>query len=141
MFLALRMKRLVFSILVGCISALSKADSTVDTPPKATLTNVVFTGNGCPSGKATYTLSPDTTRLVTYFDDFTAYIGPGTKPADHRKNCVLTMDISVPPEWAVRVNDKGTDITGYLDLPDNTVTATFKVGYDAGSTGSEIVCT
>lgn len=109
--------------------------STAETPPKPTLTNALSTGSGCPSGTLHYyfytgTADPNGTyRLTTELDAFTPYTGPATRPADRSKNCMFTATLSVPPEWAIRVNEKGTDVKGYMSNSDRGYTLTFRAQY------------
>lgn len=50
-------------------------------------------GNGCPQGSVTTTLSPDKEVVTFGFDSFQTYIGPGTTVQDRTKNCQLHLNV------------------------------------------------
>jgi hypothetical protein len=75
-------------------------------------------------------------QVITYgFDQFQTYIGPGTKPADHSKNCQLHLNLKYPGGFQYAVVD--ATYHGFARL-DAGVTGTFLTTYyfsqDAGKT-------
>jgi len=117
------------SVFLSSVLAVPTAKSTADTPPKPTLSNVKVAGTACPQGSVSTTLYSD--YLGTWFDSFSIY--PGQSVAESRKTCVLYMDLTVAPEYAIRINEKGTDVSGYLVLPDEGYSAQFRITYIAGT--------
>ncbi|KAI1109490.1 hypothetical protein F5Y14DRAFT_455928, partial [Nemania sp. NC0429] len=69
---------------------------TAPDPSTIIITSVSASGNGCPQGSVTTTLSPDREVVTFGFDKFQTYIGPGTVPADRTKNCQLHLNLKYP---------------------------------------------
>jgi len=65
-------------------------------PTQITIVNAQTSGNGCPQGSVSTNFSPDKTLVTFGFDAFQTYIGPGTVPADHSKNCQIHLTLSYP---------------------------------------------
>lgn len=62
-------------------------------PDQITIISAMTSGNGCPSGTVSTTFSPDKTVVTFGFDAFQTYIGPGTRPQDHSKNCQIHLSL------------------------------------------------
>jgi hypothetical protein len=92
-------------------------------------------GNGCRQGTVTHNLSPDNTVLTLGFDEFQTYIGPGTKPGDHTKNCQIHVNLKYPQGFTFSVLH--STYHGFAQL-DSGVTGDFFSTYffsqDAGHT-------
>jgi hypothetical protein len=89
----------LFLLLVPTLAARLKARQAP--PPNQTIiVNAQTSGNGCPQGTVSTNFSPDRTIVTFGFDSFQTYIGPGTAPADHSKNCQihLTLDCMRQPQ-------------------------------------------
>jgi hypothetical protein len=69
-------------------------------------------GSGCPKGTVTATISGDGQTVSLIFDNYVAQYGPGTKPADARKNCNVQMKLFYPQGWSYTVAT--TDFRGYI---------------------------
>jgi hypothetical protein len=57
---------------------------------------ITVNGTGCPAGSVAANFSQDFTELELIFSDLVARTGPGTVPADWRKNCILAVTVHVP---------------------------------------------
>jgi hypothetical protein len=75
------------------IAELDFRQATAPPPDQITIISAMTSGNGCPSGTVTTTFSPDKTLVTFGFDSFQTYIGPGTKPQDHSKNCQIHLSL------------------------------------------------
>jgi hypothetical protein len=71
-------------------------------------------GSGCPLGSADVTVSPDNKAFTVTYSQFTAQVGPGTKPTDFRKNCQLALNVHVPQGYTYAI--AGADYRGYAHL-------------------------
>jgi hypothetical protein len=94
-----------------------------DTPPdQITIASVQHSGNGCPQGTVSTTISPDRTVITVGFDGFQTYIGPGTSIMDRSKNCQLHLTLNYPGGYRFAIAD--STYHGYAQLDDG-VTGTF----------------
>lgn len=131
---------------------------TAPDPSQITIIESSYSGSGCPQGSVSTSTSPDKTvrarnflrrdnlnesltdfEVITYgFDQFQTYIGPGTKAADHSKNCQLHLNLKYPGGFQYAVVD--ATYHGFARL-DKGVTGTFLTSYyfsqDAAKTVSE----
>ncbi|RYP75929.1 hypothetical protein DL769_003732 [Monosporascus sp. CRB-8-3] len=132
--------RPVIALLLPALVAASPIEWEHDDKPDEKLIKIVgasASGNGCPQGTVTTSLSPDGTESRTphprALDD--TYIGPGTTPADWTKNCQLHLNLQYPGGFQFSVVE--STYHGYAQL-DEGVTGTFLSTYyfsqDAGST-------
>ncbi|KAF1992899.1 hypothetical protein P154DRAFT_540849 [Amniculicola lignicola CBS 123094] len=126
------MKLLTFFFALSYTSVLQAID--IEPIPRPSISNLKFSGNGCPSGSvatALYTVYNTTGsyQVVNTLDSFTPYIGPGTAVRDWSKKCLVNLDISLPLEWRARVNNGGSDVRGFLDLADKDTTGAWKAKY------------
>lgn len=49
-------------------------------------------------------------------EDFTPWIGPGTKAADRRRVCDVSIGLEIDPGWRISANVNGTVMQGYARL-------------------------
>jgi Domain of unknown function (DUF4360) len=61
---------------------------------------VEYTGTGCEGNSAKTGISPDGQAVTSTFSAFVAQAGPGSAPAAAARNCLLMMQIKVPPGWS-----------------------------------------
>jgi Domain of unknown function (DUF4360) len=73
------------------------------------LSTASYGGNGCPSGSASVSVSPDGQELTILFDKFIAL---GNDPVNSRKSCNLSIPITVPQGFQVSLYD--ADYRGYV---------------------------
>jgi hypothetical protein len=71
-------------------------------------------GSGCPRGTADVTMAPDNKAFTVTYSQFTAQVGPGTKPTDFRKNCQLALNMHVPQGYTFAI--AGADYRGFAHL-------------------------
>lgn len=130
--------RPAIALLLPALVAATPIEWEHDDKPDEKLIRIVgasTSGNGCPQGTVTTSLSPDGTVITFGFDAFQTYIGPGTVPADWTKNCQLHLNLQYPGGFQFSVVE--STYHGYAQL-DEGVTGTFLSTYyfsqDAGST-------
>ncbi|KAF2469435.1 uncharacterized protein BDR25DRAFT_228905 [Lindgomyces ingoldianus] len=114
-------------------------------PSQITIIDSSYSGNGCPQGSVSTSTSPDKTVITYGFDQFQTYIGPGTKPADHSKNCQLHLNLKYPGGFQYSVVDAtyhgwarmdagvtGSFITSYYFSQDAAKTSTTRMTATGG---------
>lgn len=90
-----------------------------------------YGGNGCPSGSASVTLSPDAKALSILFDQYSAEAGNGR--SIDRKSCNIAIPVHVPQGMSVSIIE--VDYRGYVSAPAGG-SASFRTEYFfAGSRG------
>jgi len=95
-------------------------------PSQISIKSVSFSGNGCPQGSVSTSISTDKTVVTFGFDSFQTYIGPGTAVADRTKNCQLHLNLAYPGGFNFAVVD--STYHGYAQL-DSGVTGSFLSTY------------
>ena len=84
--------------------------------PHVTLSNVRYSGNGCPSGSVSITMTPNKRAINSVFDDFfTSFSG---KPNQQVRRCKLSMKLSMPKKKRVRLRQ--VRFRGFVELPKNS---------------------
>lgn len=86
-------------------------------PPSAdkiTVEVVAVNGSGCPRGTADVTAYPDGTGFSVAYSHYTASAGPASDPVDIRKNCQISLRISVPQGFTYAVSQ--AEYRGYAHL-------------------------
>ncbi|KAF2004025.1 hypothetical protein P154DRAFT_543505 [Amniculicola lignicola CBS 123094] len=114
-------------------------------PGQITIISSSYSGSGCPQGSVSTSTSPDKTVITFGFDQFQTYIGPGTVPADHSKNCQLHLSLKYPGGFQYAVVDAtyhgwarldagvtGQFITSYFFSQDAAKTSTTKMSVQGG---------
>lgn len=102
------MKKLVsLSLLVGSMGAFAQDTIQLGYP--------AYGGNGCPSGTASATLSPDGQSLSIIFDQFLTEAGPASGKTIDRKSCNIAVPVHVPNGFSISV--MAVDYRGYVGLP------------------------
>ncbi|KAG8159676.1 hypothetical protein KVR01_010313 [Diaporthe batatas] len=102
-----------------------------------TISKVQYSGNGCPQGTVSTSISSDKTVVTLGFDGFQTYIGPGTSIKDRTKNCQIHLTLSYPAGYSFAVVD--STYHGYAQL-EAGVTGTFFSQYYFSSDASN-TCT
>lgn len=74
-----------------------------------------YGGNGCPSGTANASLSPDGKSLSIIFDQFVTEAGPASGRTLDRKACNIAVPVHVPNGFSISII--GIDYRGYVGLP------------------------
>jgi hypothetical protein len=110
----------------------------LDTPPDPALiriTDVSWSGSGCPQGTVSTSLTDDRTTVTFGFDAFQTYIGPGLAVQDRSKNCQLHLTLAYPGGFQFAIVE--STYHGYAQL-EKGITGTFYATYyfsqDAAST-------
>jgi hypothetical protein len=91
-------------------------------PKQIQISSATFSGNGCPQGSASSSLSLDATVVTFGFDKFQTYIGPTYDPTTKTKNCQLHLTLKYPTGFQFAVVD--STYHGYAQL-EKGVTGTF----------------
>ncbi|KAH7410943.1 hypothetical protein BKA64DRAFT_741572 [Cadophora sp. MPI-SDFR-AT-0126] len=94
-------------------------------------------GNGCPQGSVSSTISPDRTVVTFGFDAFQTYIGPTAAQADKTKQCQIHLSLQYPGGFQYSVVD--ATYHGWARL-DPGVTGTFVSSYFFSQAASQ-TCT
>jgi Domain of unknown function (DUF4360) len=127
----MKSKYLALSTIWAAVSA--------QVPPAASvsISNITYSGTGCPAGTVSTILS-DAKDLVTFgFDSFQAMIGPTVPKTDSRKDCRIRMAIAYASGYSVTVSH--TVYHGYTRLDDG-INAKFTTDYDFGTNRGKKVC-
>jgi hypothetical protein len=74
-----------------------------------------YGGNGCPSGTASATLSPDGKSLSVIFDQFVTEAGPASGRTLDRKACNIAVPVHVPNGFSISI--LAVDYRGFVSLP------------------------
>jgi hypothetical protein len=74
-----------------------------------------YGGNGCPTGSASVTLSPDQKSLSILFDQYIVDVGGSSVKMLDRKACNLAIPVHVPQGYSVSVFQ--VDYRGFTALP------------------------
>jgi hypothetical protein len=80
--------------------------------PNARVNSWTYSGTGCPQGSASFQISENAT--VMGLEEFQPSIGPGVPASQRRKECAVTLDMSVDSGFRYRVNGQGTLLLGYI---------------------------
>ncbi|GAB1309914.1 hypothetical protein MFIFM68171_00124 [Madurella fahalii] len=96
---------------------------------------MVYSGNGCPQGSVSVSMSPDADALTIGYDYFHVHIGPGYSPTEKTKDCVIQLTVRNPSGTQFAITD--STYHGYASLDEGLTkiihsTYTFTTGaYDA----------
>jgi hypothetical protein len=75
--------------------------------------SVEYAGTGCEGGTTTG-LSPDKQVATSIFSGFVAAAGEGTPPDEASRNCLLILQVHVPPGWSYSL--ESVDYRGFASL-------------------------
>jgi hypothetical protein len=114
----MKFKQLLAPAILALSSSafLSSALVAQDTPNPnlITIKTIDALGTGCPVGSYSANLSPDKKAFTLSFSEFVAEVGPGIPLSAARKNCSVTLTLSVPAGWQYSI---GTfNYRGFMDL-------------------------
>ncbi|KAK4041925.1 hypothetical protein C8A01DRAFT_45006 [Parachaetomium inaequale] len=84
-------------------------------PEKVRVLGVSLLGSGCPSGTADVQIDATKTLLEVTFSEYIIQTGPGTKAADWRKNCKLTLNLEFDEGFSF--STLATDMSGFAQIP------------------------
>lgn len=83
----------ILSLFLGLAAAAPGAAVPRDAPSKVKIHGISLLGSGCPAGSADVQVDATGTLFEATFSSYEVQTGPGTKAADWRKNCKLTMNM------------------------------------------------
>lgn len=78
--------------------------------------NIIYNGSGCPFGTVAENVSPDKQAFTITFSDFIAEAGPGLPLSSGRRNCQLTIDLTIPQGWQFSISSFDYRGFAFLDL-------------------------
>ncbi|KAK3903489.1 hypothetical protein C8A05DRAFT_43273 [Staphylotrichum tortipilum] len=106
-------------------------------PNEVKIVNVTAIGSGCPAGHAYVNVDATGTVFDVAFDQYIVTAGPGTNPANTRKNCRISINLSFPGGYQFSIIE--TRFTGYASLAEGQ-TGTCRAGYTfSGDSSQEVV--
>jgi len=117
---------LFLPFLAAAVPLTTEATAEVPAANQVTIVSASTSGNGCPQGTVSTTISTDRTVVTFGFDGFQTYIGPGTKTSDRTKNCQIFLNLKYPGGFTFAVLQ--ATYHGYAQL-DTGVTGTFLSTY------------
>lgn len=74
-----------------------------------------YGGNGCPSGTASASVSPDGKSLSVIFDQFVTEAGPASGKTLDRKSCNIAVPVHIPNGYSISI--LAVDYRGFVGLP------------------------
>jgi hypothetical protein len=83
----------IFTALLAVVAASPLAAERRDKPSKVKVHGISLLGSGCPAGSADVQVDATGTLFEATFSEYEVQTGPGTLPADWRKNCKLTINM------------------------------------------------
>jgi hypothetical protein len=123
------MKKLIsVSLLVGSLTAMAQ---------DIELGHPAYGGNGCPSGTASASLSPDGKSLSIIFDQFLTEAGPAARKTIDRKSCNIAIPVHVPNGFSISV--LAVDYRGYVGLPSQATARLQAEYFFAGMRGPRFI--
>ncbi|MFJ9774344.1 DUF4360 domain-containing protein [Kitasatospora sp. NPDC101157] len=118
------------SVATSLFGSPAFADSLPLPPPppqdRIVIDSVTANGTGCPTGTSAVAVSPDGTAFTVTYSNYIAQIGPGTSPADARKDCQLSLRVHAPGGYTYAVVSAG--YSGFASLAAGA-SATQRAGY------------
>lgn len=95
--------------------------------------SITYGGSGCPQGTLSQVISADGTVFTVMYDNFVASFGAGAKsPIDFRKNCQLTVRLTIPSSLSFTV--VSTDYRGFVNLAQGVTATARNIYYFSGDT-------
>jgi len=117
---------LLLPILAAAVPLTTQATADLPSANEVTIISASTSGNGCPQGTVSTSISPDRTVVTFGFDGFVTMIGPGTTAADKTKACQIHLNLKYPGGFTFAVVQ--SVYHGYAQL-DTGVTGTFLSTY------------
>ena len=97
---------------LGCLLASTGVSAM---QPHVKLTNVNYSGNGCPKGSVSISMTPNKGAINSVFDDYFAEFSG--KPNQAVRRCKLFMQLYLPKNKRVKLRQ--VRFRGFVDLPLN----------------------
>ncbi|KAK3307557.1 uncharacterized protein B0T15DRAFT_394677 [Chaetomium strumarium] len=84
-------------------------------PSSVRVLGISLLGSGCPAGTADVQIDATKTLIEVTFSEYIIQTGPGTKAADWRKNCKLTLNLEF--DQGFQFATLATDMSGFAQIP------------------------
>ncbi len=84
------------ALLAGVASAATINAPAAPAPSEIKIVNITAIGSGCPAGHAYVNVDATGTVFDVAFDEYIVTVGPGTSPANSRKNCRISINLAFP---------------------------------------------
>jgi len=124
----------ILTISLSLASAVLGAVTPRNAPSKVKIHGISLLGSGCPPGSADVQVDATGTLFEATFSSYEIQTGPGTKAADWRKNCKLTMNMEFDSGFQFSILD--TSMKGFAEIPKPANGECKNVFSFTGNTGS-----
>ncbi|KAK3343572.1 hypothetical protein B0T25DRAFT_429280, partial [Lasiosphaeria hispida] len=84
-------------------------------PSHVRIVGVSLLGSGCPAGTADVQIDASKSLMEITFSEYIVQTGPGTRAADWRKNCKLTLNMEF--DEGFQFSTLATDMKGFAQIP------------------------
>jgi len=132
--------RSILALFFGVAAGIPVAQNFVpsaSSPPDVKILKVAAIGTGCPVGHAQVTVDATRTIFDVAFDKYVVSVGPGSKIADGRKNCRVSIDLQFPQGYQMSIIE--SRFIGYASLAAGQ-TGTCRAAYTfSGDPSQEVV--
>lgn len=90
--------RFITALFIGLATALPAENLVAPSPAisDVKIRDITAIGSGCPVGHAFVNVDATGTIFDVAFDEYIVSVGPGTSPADSRKNCRISINLEFP---------------------------------------------
>jgi len=105
----------ILTLSLSLASAALGAVTPRGAPSKVKINGIKLLGSGCPEGTADVQVDATGTLFEATFSTYEVQTGPGTMPADWRKNCKLTMNMEFDSGFQFTILD--TEMKGFRQIP------------------------
>ncbi|WP_242906399.1 DUF4360 domain-containing protein [Actinomadura terrae] len=106
-----------FAVTAAAVTPAVAAPRPANGPDGVTVEIAAVNGTGCPPGTAAVALSDDKEAFTVTYSDYMAQAGGSSRPIDHRKQCLLSLNLHVPQGYTYAVSS--ADYRGYAHLADD----------------------
>lgn len=103
----------LLTALAGLAVALPSSETSA--PNKVKVHSVKLLGSGCPEGTADVTVDATGSLFEATFSEYHVQTGPGTKAADWRANCKLTINMEFDSGYQFSILE--TSMKGFAEIP------------------------
>jgi hypothetical protein len=129
---------LFLPLLAAAAPLTTQATADMPSANEITIISAETSGNGCPSGTVSTSISSDRTVVTFGFDKFQTYIGPGVAASEKTKACQIHLNLKYPGGFTFAVLQ--ATYHGYAQL-DVGVTGTFLSTYFFSQSASSTTTT
>jgi len=103
---------MIITAVLGCLLVSTNVSAM---QPDIRLTDIRYTGNGCPKGSVSVSMTPNKGAINSVFDDF--FAGAIGQPSQVVRRCKFSMQLHLPKNKRARLRQ--VRFRGFVDLPLN----------------------